>query len=1447
MRLRLYIILYLQAIIASSFAQGLINVQHYSTENGLSQNIIQNMIQDDEDYIWFATRNGIEKFDGYTFKNYKSYPTDKVKLRYNRLIQLIKGGKHTIWCQTYDDKIYLFDTQREVFENVCAYHSHIKECTGIKRTIALENNVFWVAGNNGELWRFDENKYKEEGGLIYYPARSTKYHGDRIYTIGLDAYGNEWIFTDKGYFVHGKKELSGNTRFRFHTKVGGHFYMISYQGEFSTYTPNKGLQRIESPYKINGLRGLFPLYNNQLGIATYRGFIIYNTETKQFKEILLDEKEENIYPDVFYQAKDSTLWTFNGYKNVIHCNIETEELEFIDYKIIKEQKNSAFIHEDEYGYIWIFPTYGVLSCYNPKEKHFKPAYTYQDGKRKNYDFSSYRAEVRKFLLDSRRNLWHCCESGFNKISFPDGNYNYIPSTSHIEVRGLFIDSQKRIWLGDKDGKIEVYDNKRNYCGNLDSSGRLVKNKEVTFGANIYCFFEDEKQRIWMGSKENGLYIANPNGKEYQISHYLYNKKEKYSLNFNSIYSINKDNRGRIWIGTYGGGLNLVEGTFPNLRFIHPQNKLENYSPKQQQYLNVRSVYCTSKGIIMVGTTDGLITFSSDFQSPNQIAFHYNHCEETRAGSLANNDVLYIFESRTGEIYVVTYSGGISQIKSDNLLSNHIRFSHLNKRTGLPSDIAYAILEDKDGNLWISFETCICKYNLKQNTFETYDRFTLNPHSSISEAPPVIDEEQTMYVGTSQGTLYVSLNRLRKSTFVPPIVFTKVSVRKDDSSSKKVPIIDNTLVLEKNERNATITFAALDFVNIENLQYAYRLKGVSDEWVYIDKNHSANFVNLPSGNFTLEVKSTNGDGVWTENVTKLSMQILPTFWETGWAWSIYIIGTILSILLISGILTYIFNLKRKVSFEQQLTNLKLRFFTDISHELRTPLTLITAPVEEVLAQEKLSSKGHENMVVAKRNIDRMLRLINQLLDFRKIQNNKMKLYIEQTNVIALYKHTFDNFIGLASQRSIDFRFISNLESLTIYTDVDKLEKILFNLLSNAFKYTPDGKSIQLIIEKRDATLLFQVKDEGRGLDMRKIAILFNRFETLDEHNQSNSSGIGLSLVNEMVRLIHGTIKVESALGQGSTFTVSIPTDHNAFANDKNAEFILEDGNGKSVEEPTISTQKGANKELSILIVEDNEELRHFIVNILQEEYQVIAAADGVEGLEKLKSTIPDLVISDIMMPRMDGIELLDKTRKDHDISHIPFILLSAKVTLEDRIKGLEYGADDYITKPFSAGYLKARIVSLLKQRDTLRNFFTDRPKPEEEQQVQPADIPLQNLFPSAPLITNYDEEFIKKIVQSVEAQLENQDFKIENLADTMNLSRTVFYRKIKSILGVSPKDFVRDMRVKRAVQLLDTGAYSISEIAYMSGFSSPQYFSRVFREVMNCTPSEYKINEEQKDC
>lgn len=803
----------------------------------------------------------------------------------------------------------------------------------------------------------------------------------------------------------------------------------------------------------------------------------------------------------------------------------------------------------------------------------------------------------------------------------------------------------------------------------------------------------------------------------------------------------------------------------------------------------------------------------------------------------------VLESRDGKIYIAAYSGGICMADVDSLLNTRIRFHYLNMKNGLPSDLPQSMLEDGEGNIWICFENYISKYKADRKGFDTYDSANLHTDLQITEAHPAIDQQGAMYIGTNQGVLRLRLYDLKKSSFVPRIVYAGVDIQNSDGTVSNSVLAADSLVLGKKERNVTIAFSALDYTNSEALQYAYRLKGISDQWGYIGENHSIGFANLPSGDFVLEVKSTNGDGVWCDNITPLYIHIQPRFTETAWAWVLYVLIAIILILTVSGIIVYITNLKRKVTLEQQLTDLKLRFFTDISHELRTPLTLISGSIEEIVERGQLQKSGTENMQVARRNVNRMLRLVNQILDFRKIQGRKMKLSIEQGDVVALCRQVGENFTQLAHERSIHFRLIPETPEIRCYTDMDKLEKILFNLLSNAFKYTADGKSITMAVRMESGCLFVSVRDEGKGMDLRKIDNLFGRFETFGKTDPNRSTGIGLSLVKEFVDLLHGTIQPESIPGQGTVFTVTLPCTYEAYAADSMAEFVLNDE--VKFEYPVeVQLSRQEEKERSILIIEDNDELRRFLAMILRDCYHVLEAGDGRQGLEIIGRELPDLIVSDVMMPEMDGIELLAAVKVNRDTSHIPVILLSAKASVDDRVRGLEYGADDYIAKPFNSAYLKARIESLIRQRSSLAAYYLGSSlKDSDKTEKKQPDVKLEQVLESVP---SFNNTFIQEVIRLVDENLQNPDFKIDDLAETMNMSRAVFYRKIKTFTGASPIDLVKEMRLKRALELLDADTYSLSEVAYQSGFSSPQYFSRVFKEQMQCTPNEYKRRKAMKN-
>lgn len=1441
MRNTLYLIIsYILLGFFPAAAQGLINVKHYSVKDGMSQNTVQSILQDEKGYLWMATWNGLEKFDGYTFKNYKSYPTDRVKLQYNRLVNLVLAGNEMLVCQSYDRRIYLFDTRKECFEDVFAYHPDVKLCTAASDIFALSNGTLWVTSDNGDLWRIDCYRYKEKGGLVYFPVASSSRR--TVYKVALDAQKREWVLTDKGYFVYGNKSLKGDEVYRYAASAGKSFFIAGTSGRLMEYVDGSGLRPVVLPDEAESICQLFPLADGRLGVVCKRGLVMYDPQKKQVTHFILGKGQEDFQPSCIFQDSKGNIWMQNGREHIVRIDKKGMQAAFLDYPRRRDgELGFSFIHEDEYGHIWAFPTDGFFCYYNPKQNKFQQSYVLTEAAR-----SMYEGINRGFYVDNHKNVWLAQGGGVDRITFPNTNFEYIGASS-TEVRGLYIDSHERVWMARKDGIVEVYDKYLDYCGNLDSKGRIVKDRSVVFGANVYAFFEDNRGNFWIGSRGHGLFVGKPAAGGYALKQYRVEQNNPDGINSNAVYSIAQDRFGHIWVGTYGGGLNLATGSPDDLHFMNVANRLKKNYP-QGKCMRVRSICPLSNDVTLVGTTDGLISFSSRFSNPEDIRFYLNYCEANRENSLSDNDVMHVMETSAGEVYITTCSGGISRVPLDGLLSDKIDFFHYNKINGLPSDIAFAMVEDNKKRLWITFENIICKFSPAHPDFEVYNHFNVNSNLILSEVPPVVDRSGNMYVGCNEGALRINLNELKKSTYVPNIAFTGLSVQRRGGISVINSLMNDSITLEADERNITVSFAALDFTKPSYLEYAYRIKKLGSDWIYIGKNHSVSLVNLSAGNFDLEVKSSNSDGVWTDNVSVLHIHVEPTFWETGWAWVIYIASFLLALAVVSGIIVYIWGLRKKIGFEKQLTQMKLRFFTDISHELRTPLTLIEGPIEEVIEREKLSEEGKENMQVAKRNTERMLQLINQLLDFRKIQNNKMKLYIEQVDIVALARKIYENFTAMAHLSEIDFSFVAPQEEVKVYTDVDKFEKIVFNLLSNAFKYTPKGKSISLTVALLPDYVQIRVKDEGKGIDIGKLSKLFDRFETFGSERSSVSTGIGLSLVRNLVDIMHGKIEVDTALGQGSTFSVCFPLNAEVYHRDQNVEFILDDGT-RNVQSETEGEEEGeAQKDITVLVVEDNEELRRFVVHILQREYRVLEAPNGRAGLEKIMAEMPDIVVSDVMMPEMDGIELLNAVKNNHDICHIPVIILSAKASLEDRIKGLEYGADGYITKPFSAAYLCARIKSVLQQRTRLKDFLLSGNTPagmEEAEVGKKPECKLEDLSPSLPQITRFDEEFIKNIIQRVEENLNNPDFKIEDLADSMGMGRSMFYRKIKSILGVSPIDFVKDMRVKRSVQLLDSGQYAVSEVAYMCGFSSPQYFSRVFKAAMGCTPSEYKEKNTEK--
>ena len=1086
-------------------------------------------------------------------------------------------------------------------------------------------------------------------------------------------------------------------------------------------------------------------------------------------------------------------------------------------------------------------------------------------------------------------MWLCTHSkGLEKVTFRNVPFSMLTPVPHEyeslsnEVRSVCEDKQGNLWVGLKDGMIRLYDSNRKFIGHLTGNGTISMTGTPMEGT-AYFIMQDSKGIIWIATKGNGLVRAeqiSPTSMSYKLTRYQHDSNDMYSLSDNNVYCVYEDHHGRIWAATFAGGINYIsQGEHGETVFINHRNNLKGY-PIDVCY-KARFITSDNNGRLWVGTTTGAVAFDENFKKPEDIQFHHFSRVPNDTKSLSNNDVHWIIATQQKELYLATFGGGLNKLISISE-DGHGEFKSYSVLDGLSSDVLLSIREDHKQNLWISTENGICKFVPSGERFENYDERSISFRVRFSEAASTLTSGGDMLFGTSNGLFMFTPDSIRKSSYVPPVVFSKLMVANEDvipgeRSILKVDLDDTQeLVLSHDENIFSVQYAALDYTNPQNIQYAYILDGFEKQWTFADRQRSVTYTNLPKGDYIFRVRSTNSDGVWVDNERILNITILPSFWETPLAYVLYVCFVLLIIFVAVYILFTIYRLKHEVSVEQQISDIKLRFFTNISHELRTPLTLIAGPVEQVLKNDKLPADAREQLVVVERNTNRMLRLVNQILDFRKIQNKKMKMQVQQLNVVAFVRKIMDNFESVAEEHNIDFLFQTEKEALNLWVDADKFEKIVFNLLSNAFKYTPNGKMITVFIREDEGTVSVGVQDQGIGIAENKRKSLFVRFENLVDKNIFNqaSSGIGLSLVKELVEMHKATISVDSRLGEGSCFKVDFLKGKEHY--NSSVEFILEDSvaplsmerivdiaNSSLQTEAAIAdapdlevsavkeeAEESSSKEL-MLLVEDNQELRSFLRSIFASTYRVVEASEGMEGWSKALKYLPDIIISDVMMPEKDGIEMTRELRADMTTSHIPIILLTAKTTIESKLEGLEYGADDYITKPFSATYLQARVENLLMQRKKLQNFYRDSlthvtvseiPVAQGETLAGHASAePVSSAAeePAMPEMSPNDRKFMDKLVDLMEQNMDNGELVVDDLVRELAVSRSVFFKKLKTLTGLAPIEFIKEMRIKRAAQLIETGEFNMTQISYMVGINDPRYFSKCFKAQVGMTPTEYR--------
>lgn len=1430
--------------------------EHYGSEDGLPQHTVMDILQDQKGFMWFSTWDGLSKFDGYEFKSFKIQNTKPNSIRSNRINKILEDTYGFIWTLSDDNRAYRFDPEIEQF-------------TGLNKNKLFKDKSFAtsqiVIANSGKVWLLSENSgcvcvEDSTFNLKVFSSEHSNIKGDSVFHVHEDRDLNTWILTNKGVSFDNANEVGVNAYDNLKNNLNQVFYCVleradelffgSDNGTVWKYNMrNEQFQSVDlhCKSKITSLQYISD--DNILIITESDGFFIFNTSDSSFDNFgsnNLDELKTNIILSA-YIDKSSNIWLETDLSGVSKFNIYTKKLTTYT-PMIESNVSSVFppnfiIFEDKDNRLWVHPVGGGFSLYDALSDKLVPFYNKPFAS--NWMFSNM---LHSAFSDKQGNLWLGTRShGLEKVVFYDENFKTIlpdlniHSTVNNDVRPIFQDNNHNIWVGTKEGKVYLYDKNLQKIGYLTENGTIGSGKSLNGVA--YCITQDSKHNIWIGTKGEGIYklIPNEEGTSFKIINYKNDPSDNYSLSNNDIYSIFEDSYNRIWIGTYGGGINLLQENDATIKFINHRNLLRKYP--MHTAARVRIISSDKAGNIFVGSTLGLIVFAPDFESFNDIEYH-SCISTTDENSLNANDIFDICTTQDGETFLAVFGGGISKVIENDKRGFPLKFKSFTTENGMLSNVTISLQDDNQGNIWVCTEGSLTKFNTKSETFENFSEINrLIKQQSFSENSRCKTYDGKMLFGYSKGVVYFNTYDIKINTYNPYLALVQLRLFNKDLIVGEKGVLDNNiddtqkLKLKHNQNFLSIKYAALDYKEPSNIRYTYKLEGFDKDWVYASKERVANYTNLSKGMYVFKVKSTNSDGVWISNERSLDIEILPPLWRTWWAYLFYFILFILTLYFSLLFFINYYRIRNEVEVEHRESELKTRFFTDISHEIRTPLTMIVSPIENILESDETPEFIKKQLSLVSKNTNRLLVMVNQILDFRKIEQKSLE--VSKIEIGKFVEGICNDFAGKAEKQNIEFIVENRAGNQVLWLDEDGFERILINLLSNSFKYTPSHKMVKVSTFSSSDFIGIKVEDTGVGISKDKQSRLFKRFESFNEDDSKPSTGIGLSIVKEIVDKHNAKIFVESEPGKGTVFTLIFTKgiDHL----DKSVVIKSKDlpPEKEVTETEIISDDSLCEEEVSemddkstILVVEDDEDLREFICATLEGEYNILEAENGEAGLRMTLDHIPDFIISDIMMPVMNGMEFLHAVRQNRNTSHILFLLLTAKSTQDDKMKGAEFGADEYITKPFSVSFLRARISNLIERRQKVQEYY--------KQNFRVANDSDNNAVKSESVYINpEDDKFMMSLTDIIVNNIEqNIDFVIEDLSQEMAMSRTVFFKKLKSLTGMSPIEYKRDVTLQQAANLLRTGKYNVKEVSFMVGFTDTKYFSKCFKEKYNLTPSAY---------
>jgi signal transduction histidine kinase/DNA-binding response OmpR family regulator/streptogramin lyase len=1056
-------------------------------------------------------------------------------------------------------------------------------------------------------------------------------------------------------------------------------------------------------------------------------------------------------------------------------------------------------------------------------------------------------KIKTVFTDKKGSVW--IGSYYNGISFWDesnNNFNNLNQNSGLNalsydvVSSLAADANKNIYIGTEGGGITVFDSKTATTTKINSLSSIGVSVD-----NIKSLCLSNTGILWIGTFTEGLAAYDIHSKRFVNENIAPDLKN--ILKESGVYVITKGRKnGIFWLGTFGKGLIRYDSTNKTYQIIGNDNYSDNFLTNNR----VRTLLIDKNENLWIGTQSGLNVINlNDFDNKVYHIKHYFFDNKLLSG----DDILSIFQDKKGKIWIGTKAKGLYEFNGTN-------FNKINiKKEDSDVTAIHSISQDDNNNLWISSNYGIIKYNLLNKSSFIYDQKDGLISNEFNDNAFLQIGYNKFYYGGPSGITYFDTKKLPINKYTPQVILTdfkiankSINVANDNEILEKSIAFTNSLTLSYDKANFTITFAIPNFINPTNNKYKYRLVGLDNQWI-TTSNTEATFTIQNSGTYVFEVKGANNDGVWNAEPTTLEIVVQPAPWKSWWALSLF------TILLCVSLYGLIWIIKSKEKLRQDLfleyresernkedNSAKLQFFTNISHEFRTPLTLILGPLQQILLNYNGPNAMYKKLLVIESSANHLLKLINRLMDFRKFENNQFILETAEGNIVKYIKEIFLSFTEFAKDGDYKYTFESSDEEILVYFDRFKLERVFYNLISNAFRYTPKGGEIIVKIRNEVGQVIIEVEDTGIGIAKEHVDKIFDLFFEIPAHNNeqinyNKGTGIGLSIVKNIINLHKGTITVENKTTKGVVFKVKMLLGRNHLLDkeilkdfkisDDLEQYTSQLNPAEIVQEDDINDLENTEDKLTVLIVEDHKVLRSFMKNLLKEEYNVITAENGAIGLKKALKFLPDLIVSDVIMPEMVGTELCSKIKENIKTSHIPVILLTSRSSLIYKIEGLESGADDYISKPFNLVEFKLRIKNLLISKQRLKTKFSS------EDSFTPSEI----------VVSSLDEQLLKKAFKIVEENIANEQFDIPFFCSELGVSRTMLFTKIKAWTNFTPNEFIHEIRMKRAAQLLEQNKINISQISYKVGFNNPKYFSKCFQKKFGETPTQYlsKFSDDSK--